>query len=108
MEFSRALAEIAEIHQQIAKGEIYRGYRSVPIAASGLVGVIAAALQPRSLDAAEPMAFVQYWTMVAVFAGLVGISEIAYNYIVHEHASGRRRTRLVVGQFLPGVVGAAV
>jgi hypothetical protein len=108
VDFPRALTQIAEIHQQIAKGEIYRGYRSVPIAASGLVGAIAAAVQPRSLDATDPVAFVQYWTVVAVIAGLVGVSEIAYNYIVHEQASGRRRTRLVLGQFLPGVLGAAV
>lgn len=108
VDFPRALTQIAEIHQQIAKGEIYRGYRSVPIAASGIVGAIAAALQPRALDVMDPVAFVEYWTVVAVFAGLVGISEIAYNYIVHEQASGRRRTRLVLGQFLPGVLGAAV
>ena len=37
MDFSRAITQIAEIHQQIAKAEIYRGYRSLPIAVSGLV-----------------------------------------------------------------------
>jgi TctA family transporter len=104
----RALTQIAEIHQQIAKGEIYRGYKSVPIAASAAVGIAAAALQPRLVDGADPVAFVEYWTVVAVFAGLVGISEIAYNYVVHEQASGRRRTRRVLGQFLPGVLGAAM
>ena len=108
MDYSRALTEIAEIHQQIAKGEIYRGYRSAPIAASGLVGVAAAVLQPMVLHPAEPGAFVRYWTAVAAVAGLVGISEIFYNYVVHDHASGRRRTRQVLGQFLPSVLGAAV
>jgi hypothetical protein len=107
MDFPRALDQIEEIHQQIAKGEIYRGYRSAPIAASGLVGIAAAIMQPAA-DTVAPIAFVQYWTVVAIVAGLVGISEIAYNYIVHEQASGRRRTRRVLGQFLPSVVGAAV
>ena len=107
MDYPRALDQIAEIHQQIAKGEIYRGYRPAPIAASGLVGIAAAVLQPAAAGA-DAMAFVQYWSVVAMIAGLVGISETAYNYVVHEHVSGRRRTRQVLGQFLPAVVAAAV
>jgi len=107
MDFPRALTQIAEIHEQIAKGEIYRGYRPLPIAASGLVGVAAALAQPEAAGA-QPMTFVWYWTIVAIVAALVGISEIAYNYVFHEPASGRRRTRMVVGQFLPGILGAAV
>jgi len=35
VDVSRALDQIAEIHQQMAKGELYRGYRSLPLAASG-------------------------------------------------------------------------
>jgi hypothetical protein len=104
MDFPRALNQIEEIHQQIAKGEIYRGYRSAPVAASGLVGIAAALVQPAS----GPAAFVQYWTVVAAIAALVGISEIAYNYVVHDDASTRRRTRKVLGQFLPAVAAAAV
>ena len=108
MEFSRALAEIAEIHQQIAKGEIYRGYRPLPIAASGLIGVAAAWLQVPGLGASDPVGFVLYWTAVAVVAAFVGVSEIVYNYVVHDRASERRQTRQVVGQFLPSVLGAAI
>ncbi len=108
MDFPRALTQIDEIHQQIAKGEIYRGYRSVPVAASGLVGIAASVAQPIVQPVSDPFAFVQFWTAVAAVAGLVGTSEIAYNYIVHDDASGRRRTRRVLGQFLPSVVGAAV
>src|SRR5687767_12760940 len=108
MEFSRALAEIAEIHQQIAKGEVYRGYRSLPIAASGLIGLAAAWLQATGLGSSDPVGFVLYWTAIAVLASFVGVSEIVYNYVVHDRASERRRTRQVVGQFLPSVLGAAI
>ncbi len=31
VDVTRALDQIAEIHQQIAKGEMYRGYRSLPL-----------------------------------------------------------------------------
>jgi hypothetical protein len=107
MDYPRALTQIAEIHQQIAKGEIYRGYRSIPIAASGIVGLVAAAAQPAAV-AAQPQAFVRYWSMVAVIASVVGLSEVAYVYLVRDHASGRRRTRQVLGQFLPAAVAAGM
>jgi hypothetical protein len=104
MDVSRALNQIAEIHQQIAKGEVYRGYRSVPVAASGVIGLAAAAAQPRQMATGD--AFVLYWSSVAAVAGLVGISEVAYNYIVRENGADRRRTRRVISQFLPGVLAA--
>jgi hypothetical protein len=104
---TRALDQIAEIHQQIAKGEVYRGYRSLPVAASGLIGIAAAWLQPATLGTGDPVGFVLYWTAIAVAAGFVGSSEIVYNYVVHEGGSDKRQTRKVVGQFLPSVVGGA-
>ena len=108
MDISRALAQVAEIHEQIAKGEVYRGYRSVPVAASGLIGIAAAIVQPGAIGAADPIGFVIYWTLVACCAGFVGISEIVFNYCVHEDGAARRRTRRVVGQFLPSVLGGAI
>jgi hypothetical protein len=107
MDVTRALDQIAEIHGQIAKGEVYRGYRSLPVAASGLIGLAAAWLQPASLGPSDPIGFVLYWSAIGVAAGFVGSSEIIYNYIVHEEASDRRHTRRVVGQFLPSVAGGA-
>jgi hypothetical protein len=106
MDVGRALNQIAEIHQQIAKGEVYRGYRSVPVAASGVIGLVAAALQPHQLATQDPLAFVVYWSVVAGIAGLVGISEIAYNYVIREDVADRRRTRRVISQFLPGLLAA--
>ena len=108
MDVSRALSQIAEIHQQIAKGEVYRGYRSLPVAASGLIGILAAALQPWAVTAGDAVGFVIYWSWVAVVAGIVGASEIVYNYAAREEDADRRRTRRVIGQFLPSVLGAAV
>ena len=37
---SRALDQIAEIHRQIAKGEVYRGYRSLPVALSAAITML--------------------------------------------------------------------
>lgn len=107
MDVTRALDQIAEIHQQIAKGEVYRGYRSVPVALSGAIGLAAAALQPRDLGSADPVEFLVYWTAIAAAAAFVGSSEMLYNYLVREGAAGRRRTRQVVGQFLPSIAASA-
>jgi hypothetical protein len=104
---TRALDQIAEIHRQMAKGEVYRGYRSLPVAMSGLIGLIAAWLQPRSLGAADPLGFVAYWAAIAAAASCVGSGEILYNYAVKEDTGARRQTRMVVGQFLPSLVGGA-
>ena len=108
MDVTRALAEIAEIHRQIAKSEVYRGYRPIPIAASGSVGVLAAWLQPPHLGTADPVGFVVYWMVIAACAAAIGASEIASNYLLHEDATGRRRTRQVVGQFLPSVAAGGI
>jgi hypothetical protein len=108
MDLSRALGQLADIHQQIAKGEIYRGYRSVPVAASGLIGFAAAWAQPPALGASDPVGFVLYWSVIAACAGFVGASEIIYNYVVHDDRAARRRTTRVVGQFLPSVLAGAI
>ena len=108
MDLSRALGQLADIHQQIAKGEIYRGYRSVPVAASGFIGFAAAWAQPPGLGASDPVGFVLYWTIVASCAGLVGASEIIYNYVVHDDRAARRQTTQVVGQFLPSVLAGPI
>jgi hypothetical protein len=108
MDLSRALGQLADIHQQIAKGEIYRGYRSVPIAASGLIGFAAAWTQAPGLGVNDPIGFVLYWTAIAGCAALVGTSEIIFNYVVRDDRADRRRTRQVVGQFMPSVLAGAI
>lgn len=107
VELPRALAQIAAIQDQATKADVYRGYRSVPVAASGLIGLAAAWLQPVGLGR-DPLGFVLYWVAIALFAGFVGASEIVYNYVVHDEMLARRRTRRVVGQFLPSLLAGAI
>lgn len=107
MELDRALAQVAEIQEHLSRTEVYRGYRSLPVAASGIIGLIAGALQPFEL-ARNPSGFVVYWTSVAAAAAIVGSSEIAYNYIVRDQALARQGTRRVVAQLLPSLLGATI
>jgi hypothetical protein len=107
-DLTRALGQIADIQRQLAKGEIYRGYRPLPVAASGVIGLVAAWLQDPALGGTDPMGFVLYWIVVAGCAIAVGAVEIVHHYAVSEGSAERRRTRLVIGQFLPGVAAAAI
>src|SRR5262249_57126660 len=45
MELRDALTQIAEIRQQVARTELFRGYRALPVAFSGLAAFAAAAAQ---------------------------------------------------------------
>jgi hypothetical protein len=88
-----------------------RGARTDTPAArrAALLGVAGAWMQPAALGAADPIGFLIYWSAIAICAAFIGASEIIYSYIVHEDATARRRTRRVVGQFLPSLAaGAAI
>ncbi len=108
MNHADALDQISEIHKHLAKSEVYRGYRSLPVAISGVVGLVAAWLQDPSLGANDPVGFVIFWSAIAAVSVTIGMSEIVFNYAFRETAFERRKTRLVLGQFLPSVVTGAI
>ena len=67
MDLHDALTQIAEIRRRAAAAGEFRGYRSLPVAASGVLAVFAAWLQPMFVPASdEPLrSFTLYWTVVA-------------------------------------------
>src|SRR4051812_14370440 len=79
MKVADALSQIAEIHDQLTKAEVYRGFRPAPVALSGLVGVAAATVQPWLLVTTDYTTFVRYWLVVGLLAGVVGGSATAFN-----------------------------
>ena len=46
MELREALMQIAEIRRQMAKSDVFRGYRSAPVAVSGAMALAGAIAQP--------------------------------------------------------------
>jgi hypothetical protein len=102
-----AVSQIAEIHGQIAKGEVYRGWRAMPVALSGVVGLAAAWFERRGLAAEDPLAFVIYWSGVAAIAAAIGATEIVYT-MWRSTSFERRQTRRVVAQLFPPVAVAAL
>ena len=61
---SRALEQIAEIHEHLAKTEVYRGWRSLPVASSAVVGLAAAAWQSASAKPLDAWSFTIFWLAV--------------------------------------------
>jgi len=101
MKVTDALDQIATIHEHLAKGEVYNGYRPAPVAISGVYGLLAAVLQAQFVAGDDPPSFVRYWLVVAVISALVGGSVTIFNYLLRDDDFSRRRTRMVVAQFMP-------
>jgi hypothetical protein len=108
MRLDQALSQISEIHAHLARGEVYRGYRPIPVAFSGIAALAAAALQPAVIGASGAKGFVLFWLLVAALSGLVCGGAIAYNYLAREDEFQRRRTRKVVGQFVPSLAAGGL
>ena len=99
MELHRAIAQLSDIHAQVLRSEIFRGYRAVPTAISSGIAVIAALLQSTVLDAGTPTEFVVQWSGVAALAAAICAADLW----VRARRSRTVATRVlpVVGQFLP-------
>ena len=105
---TRALEQLDEIHARLARADVYRGWRSLPVALSGAAGIVAAGWQSASSGAPiEPRAWVLYWLAVAMLALAVGCAGVLWRYLREETATEQRRTQLVLAQFLPALVAAA-
>jgi hypothetical protein len=110
MELRDALTQISEIRRQMARTEIFRGFRSMPIAFSGLLALAAAGFQlvwipdPRQNIAG----YLTLWLGAAVISALAAGAEMAIRYWRSSTALGRDLTWLAVEQFLPCLIGGAV
>lgn len=104
-----ALDRLDQIHDQLARSEVYRGFRVPAVAAVGLLAFAAAAVQPAIVEANAGVGFVWFWVVVAAVGGLLGTAAAVHAYACREDDLARRRTRQVMAQFLPCVLaGGAV
>lgn len=100
MRIDQALEQISEIHEHLARSQLYRGYRALPAAAAGVLALIAAWVQPPITD---PRQYIGYWILVAVAAFLISVASVVAGYVREHDAHARRRTRAVVGQLAPSL-----
>jgi len=110
MELREALTQIAEIRQQMARGQLFRGYRAATTAFSGAAAGVTALVQAFLVPdaAAHPKLYVLLWAAsAAVCLILVGIEMVVRT---RKSASlvQRQLTLLAVEQFVPSVVAGAL
>ncbi len=110
MELHEALTQISEIRLQMARTSVFRGYRSMPVAFSGILAVAAAVVQ--SLWIPDPMArtstYLGLWVAVALVSAAAAGTEMA---VCCRHSASllrREVTWLAVEQFLPCVVAGTL
>lgn len=108
MEVRDALAQLDRIHDQLTKSEVYRGFRVPAVALVGAVGLFAAAAQRWIISEGDTHAFVWYWSLVGATGALVGFGAAVRSYLFREDDFERRRTRRVMGQFLPCVLAGGL
>jgi hypothetical protein len=110
MELREALTQISEIRLQLARTEVFRGYKAVPVAFSGLLALLSAAVQ--SAWIAEPTqnltAYLALWVGAAVLSAIAAGIEIAWRWRASSSSLTREITLLALGQFLPSILAGGL
>lgn len=107
MRLERALSEISEIHAQVLRSFVFRGYRAAPMALTGLLALAAALAEPALYAEPTPAAHARYWVGICLVAvGLVG------GDLCFQLSTGRsgpvRRCLPVLLQFAPVLLAGAL
>lgn len=106
MELRDALRQISDIRRQMAQGEVFRGYRSLTVGFSGVLGVVAASYQTHWVPspASNLGRYLSLWIGVAAISLIVAGTELVWRWHSTGPGLGREMTRLAAEQFLPCVV----
>jgi hypothetical protein len=110
MELHEALTQISEIRHQMARTEVFRGFRALPVAFSGVLAVTAALAQAAWLPDPELRIpeYLLLWVGTAVVSGLAAGSEMLWRTRGPALWLRREITRLAVEQFLPCLAAGAL
>lgn len=110
MELREALTQITEIRLQLARTEVFRGYRAMPVAFSGVVALIAGLIQAASI--ADPVE--QIGPYLALWIGAAAVSALAagVEMLIRARIAASRLTReltwLALEQFCPSLIAGAL
>ena len=110
MELRDALTQITEIRLQLARTEVFRGYRAMPVAFSGGVAVLAAVVQIVAIPdpATQTGPYLGLWIGAAVVSGLAAGLEMMIRARNAASTMTRELTWLALEQFCPCLIGGAL
>ena len=110
MELRDALTQITEIRLQLARNEVFRGYRAMPVAFSGGVAVLAAFIQ--SITMPEPVVQIGPYLVLWIGAAVVSLLATGLEMMIRARNSSTTMTReltwLALEQFCPALVAGAL
>lgn len=110
MELREALTQITEIRLQLARTEVFRGYRAMPVAFSGVVALVAGLIQAAAI--ADPVE--QIGPYLALWIGAAAVSALAagVEMLIRARIATSRLTReltwLALEQFCPSLIAGAL
>lgn len=110
MELQEALCQISDIRRQIARTEVFRGYRPLTVGFSGVLGFLAAAFQSQWIASPESALrhYLCLWISVAAASVIIAGAELYWQVRGAGPGLAREMTLLAVEQFLPCVVVGAL
>ncbi|MEQ8763046.1 MAG: hypothetical protein RL885_03910 [Planctomycetota bacterium] len=110
MDLRNALEEIEEIRRRLSRAVVFRGYRALPTALSGVLALAAAIVQSLFLE--DPASHVERWTtlwiVTAAFAFAIAASPLAIELFAKPRSLRRSQTGQALEQLLPALVAGAV
>ena len=112
MELRDALDRIGEIHARVVRAELFRGYRALPMAVTGMCAVVGAGIADFAGiyrgGATEPLAFVTHWLVVATVCAAICACDFWLQHRMSTRRELLRRTLPVLAQYLPTVVAGGI
>jgi hypothetical protein len=110
MELREALTQITEIRLQLARTEVFRGYRAMPVAFSGCVALLAASIQAATIPdpAGRIGAYLVLWTGAAIVSVLAAGLEMMIRARNASTPMTRELTWLAIEQFCPSLLAGAL
>ena len=103
MELREAMLQISEIRQQMARSEVFRGYRSLTVGCSGVLALMAATFQAYVITSPESDLgrYLGLWAGAAAVSILLAAGEMGWRAWTNDSGLARQMTQLAVEQFSP-------
>ena len=110
MELREALTQIAEIRQQVARTQVFRGYRAATVAFSGVLALAVAGLQSAWVPDPDRdiLAYLTLWVGTAAISMLVVAVEMLWRCWHSPTRLTIETTVLAIGQFVPSVLAGGL
>lgn len=111
IELQRAISQLADIHAQISRTEMYRGFRAAHVAVTGAIAFLAALLQPWLIPFDTPdvdVQFVLYWVCIATINVLATLGLLLYAYFFRETPLERQKSRHMLMQLAPSLIAGGM